>query len=64
MKRNSQLKSLKDLVPTYPSGIKINYLKYRDMFQLLKYIPPVHHDFHKSIHHDKSEEDEFFPGNV
>jgi len=49
MKRNSQLKSLKDLVPAYPSGIKINYLKYRDMSQLLKYIPPVHHDFQKSM---------------
>ena len=48
-KRNSHLKSLKDLVPANPNGIKINSLKYRDMSQLLKYIPLVHHEFYKGM---------------
>ena len=48
-KRNSQLKPLKDLVPAYPNVIKINSLKYRDMYQLLKYIPLVHHEFYKGM---------------
>ena len=60
MKRNSQLKSLKDLVSAYPSGIKINYLKYRDMSQLLRYIPIVHYEFYKGIRLDKSEKAELY----
>lgn len=35
----------------------INYLKKRDMLYLLKYIPPIHHNFFKSIRSSQDVED-------
>ena len=42
------------------SGIRINWFKYKDLMQLLKFISPIYHDDCKAVRHDKSEQDELF----
>ena len=59
-KRNIPVNSRQSLKPAYPNGVRINWLKYKDLMQLLKFIPPVYHDDYKAIRRDKSEEDELF----
>ena len=63
-KRNLAINSLRSMELAYPNGVRINWLKYKDLMQLLKFIPPVYHDEYKAIRHDKSEEDEVFPEEV
>ena len=63
-KRNVPVNSLQSLEPAYPNGVRINWLKYKDLMQLLKFIPPVYHDDYKAIRHDKSEEDQLFPKEI
>ena len=37
------------LQPLYNSEIKIKKQKYKDLMEQLQYIPPVHHEFYKSL---------------
>ena len=63
-KRNVLVNSLQSLKPAYPNGIRINWYKYKDLVQLLKFISPIYHDDCKAIRHDKSEQDELFPEEI
>ena len=63
-KRNLAINSLRSMALANPNGVRINWLKYKDRMQLLKFIPQVYHDEYKAIRHDKSEEDEVFPEEV
>jgi hypothetical protein len=35
--------------------------KYKDMMDLLTYIPPVHHDCFKNLHHSNTDVEKFTP---
>ena len=37
------------LEPLHPNGHSISDAKYADILHLLNYVPPVHHDFYKSL---------------
>jgi len=37
----------------YPSGRLISQAKYKDIQDLMKYVPPIHHDFYNSIQHEQ-----------
>ena len=63
-KRNVLVNSLQSLEPAYPNGIRINWYKYKDLVQLLKFISPIYHDDCKAIRHDKSVQDELFPDGI
>ena len=63
-KRNALMKTIDDLNVANPEGVKINWLKFNDFLQLLKYVSPIHHAFYKNVKHDKSNDDDFFSGDV
>ena len=63
-KRNIPVNSSQSLEPAYPNEIRINWWKYKDLMQLLKFISPIYHDDCKAICHDKSEQDELFPEEI
>lgn len=47
------------LQPLYPNGHSVSQLKLRDIQQLMKYVPPVHHDFFARLkNNDTTENDE------
>lgn len=40
-----------DLDLLYPEPVTINTAKYNNLMKLLQYIPPIHHDFYKTLQH-------------
>jgi len=45
----------------YPEGRQISQLKYNDIINLLKYVPPVHHDFYTSLKRKAENSSEYPP---
>lgn len=41
-----------ELPPLYDAPIKIKLAKYKNLLELLPFIPPIHHQFYKTLPHD------------
>lgn len=49
--------TIANIPPLYPEGVAISQKKYNDLMELLKFVPPIYHDFYKSLRHDGQEEE-------
>jgi len=52
-KGRQQDKPILQLPILYPAGRLISQAKYKDIQDLMKYVPPIHHDFYNSIPHEQ-----------
>lgn len=43
-----------DLPPLYQGPLKIKLPKYKNLLELLPFIPPIHHDFYRELQHDET----------
>lgn len=50
--RPAKLKTIQEL---YEKRQKIKYLKWKNLQELLQFIPPIYHDFYKEIPHQKEQ---------
>jgi len=57
-KGRQQQKPIQNLPMLYPSGRRISQAKFKDIQDLMKYVPPVHHEFYKSIPHEQHKSSE------
>jgi len=57
-KGRQQQKPIQNLPMLYPSGRQISQAKFKDIQDLLKYVPPVHHEFYNSIRHEQHKSSE------
>jgi len=53
-KKRTSKATISTLPILYPDGVPISVQKYQNLQQLLKYIPPVDHEFYKCLKHDGS----------
>jgi len=52
-KGRQRQKQILKLPMLYPSGRLISRAKFKDIQDLMKYVPPIHHDFYSSIPHEQ-----------
>jgi hypothetical protein len=48
-------------LPLYKGILPITTTKYKDMMDLLSYIPPIHHAYFKNLHHSNTDVEKFTP---
>lgn len=52
--RPAQIPSVIELPSLYQGPVKIKLPKYKNLLELLPFIPPIHHDFYRNLNHDEA----------